>query len=154
VLFHPPDPGSGSGRKKVGIRIRDKISRIRNTAPNLLLLAGADEQEQAASLNSLWNDDLVHLVLPGKFEVLVTALVERSVTESFTNAHQHSPNSNRVPSHHQRQSWVVNDDTNAHRDYGYHVRGRGSGGGRRGRGRGVAGVWSGPSEEEVVRSRY
>jgi hypothetical protein len=29
LLFHPPDPGSGSG--KLGIRIRDKTSRIRNT---------------------------------------------------------------------------------------------------------------------------
>jgi hypothetical protein len=29
VLYHPPDPGSGI--KKLGIRIRDKTSRIRNT---------------------------------------------------------------------------------------------------------------------------
>jgi hypothetical protein len=29
--FSPPDPGSGSGIKKLGIWIRDKISRIRNT---------------------------------------------------------------------------------------------------------------------------
>jgi hypothetical protein len=31
VLFYPQDPGSGSGMKNLGIRIRDKTSRIRNT---------------------------------------------------------------------------------------------------------------------------
>jgi hypothetical protein len=31
VLFHPSDPGSGI--KKLGIRDRDKTSRIRNTEP-------------------------------------------------------------------------------------------------------------------------
>jgi hypothetical protein len=29
--FYPQDPGSGSGMKNFGIRIRDKTSRIRNT---------------------------------------------------------------------------------------------------------------------------
>jgi hypothetical protein len=32
VLFYPPDPGSGSGMEQGRIRIRDKTSRIRNTA--------------------------------------------------------------------------------------------------------------------------
>jgi hypothetical protein len=41
----------------------------------LLLLEGASEQDQAASLNSLWDDDAVHLVAE-KYKGLVTAILE------------------------------------------------------------------------------
>jgi hypothetical protein len=129
--------------------IRDLVygKRVKNfkvVSPNIMLLTGGDDQEQAASLNSLWDEDPVHLV-PGKYEVLVTAIVERSAQEVFTNApgskHPPQPNSNtlsgRIPRHHQRQSWVVDDDTLAHRNYDYELRGRGGGrGGHGGRGRG------------------
>jgi hypothetical protein len=132
--------------------IRDLVygKRIKNfkvVSPNIMLLTGADDQEQAASLNSLWDEDPVHLV-PGKYEVLVTAIVERSAQEVFTNAPGSKlppqPNSNtlsgRIPRHHQRQSWVVDDDTLAHRNYDYELRGRGGGrGGHGGRGRGGRG---------------
>jgi hypothetical protein len=76
-----------------------RIKHFKVLSPNLLLLQGADEQEQAASLDSLWHGDPVHLV-PGKYEVLVTALVERIETEKFTNVptnqHQRQPNSTTI----------------------------------------------------------
>jgi hypothetical protein len=39
VLFYPQDPGSESGMKNIGIRIRDKTSRIRNTAVTYLKIS-------------------------------------------------------------------------------------------------------------------
>jgi hypothetical protein len=125
--------------------IKDLVygKRIKNF--NILLLTGADDQEQAASLSSLWDEDPVHLV-PGKYEVLITSIVGRLASERFTNAPGSNlppqPNSSTVgggvPAHHQRQSWVSTDDTMAHRNYGYEQRGRG-GHGRSGRNRGGRG---------------
>jgi hypothetical protein len=116
-----------------------RIRAFKVLSPNLLLLEGADEQEQAQSLTTLWDEDPVHLV-EEKYEVLVTALVERTKTETFTNmpatVHAKMPNSSSlkksVPQHLQRQSWVTEDDTYAHRDYGQSSNWRGG----RGRGRG------------------
>jgi hypothetical protein len=137
-----------------------RIKHFKVLSPHLLLLQGADEQEQAASLDSLWHGDPVHLV-PGKYEVLVTALVERLETENFTNQHtnqhQRQPNSTsigeRVPIHHRRQSWVVDDDTLAHRDYRYE-RGN-SARGRTGHGRGRGGRCMGrPFKRGGGQNRY
>jgi hypothetical protein len=118
---------------------RKRIRAYKVLSPNLLLLEGADEQEQAQSLTTLWDEDPVHLV-EEKYELLVTALVERAKTETFTNMpatiHAKMPNSGSLkkimPQHLQRQSWVTEDDTYAHRDYGQSSNWRGG----RGRGRG------------------
>jgi hypothetical protein len=114
-----------------------RIKNFKVLSPNILLLTGADIQEQAASLNSLWDEDPVHLV-PGKYEVLIIAIVERCAQENFTNSpgskHPSQPNSNTmdrsIPTHHQRgrAAWVVNDDTLAYRDYDFDHRGRARGG--------------------------
>jgi hypothetical protein len=122
-----------------------RIKNFKVLSPNILLLTGADDQEQAASLSSLWDEDPVHLV-PGKYEVLITSIVVRLASERFTNApgdkQPPQPNSSTlgggVPSHHLRQSWVSTDDTVAHRNYGYEERDRG-GRGPRGRNRGGRG---------------
>jgi hypothetical protein len=89
----------------------------------LLLLEGASEQDQAASLNSLWDKDPVHLVAV-KYEALVTAILDRLDEESFANTPTNKlgmPNSStlstrqKLPNHLQRQSWVEDDDTLTHR---------------------------------------
>jgi hypothetical protein len=118
--------------------IGKRIRSFKVLSPNLLLLTGADEQAEAASLNSLWDEDPVHLVTE-KYEVLVSALIDR-VEDGFTNTpvnkHARAPNSESLPPHLKRQSWVAGDDTLAHRDYGDQQRGRGWPRGGRYRGRG------------------
>jgi hypothetical protein len=106
-----------------------RIRAFKVLSPNLLLIDGVDEQEHAQSLTTLWDEDPVHLVQE-KYEALVSAVVERSKTETFTNmqttAHAKLPNSNllkqrlpqHLPQHLQRQNWVTEDDSYAHRDYG------------------------------------
>jgi hypothetical protein len=134
-----------------------RIRSFKVLSPNLLLLEGASEQDQAASLNSLWEDDPVHLV-PEKYEALVNAILDWLEDESFTNTpvqklgmanSSNNNNKQRIPSHLQRQSWVGNDDTLAHRDYGSFNSGRARGrsgsrgghwGGRGGRNRGQHGA--------------
>jgi hypothetical protein len=103
-----------------------RVRSFKVLSPNLLLLTGADKQAQAASLNSLWHEDPVQLVSE-KYEVLVSAMVDRLEEESFTNTpsnkHTRVPNSDtQLPHHLKRQSRVV--DTLAHRNYGQQQRGR------------------------------
>jgi hypothetical protein len=93
-----------------------RIRAFKVLSSNLLLLEGADEQEQAQSLTTLWDEDPVYLV-EEKYEVLVSALIERAKTETFTNTqsvtHSKMPNSSSpkkgIPQHLQRQSWVTEE---------------------------------------------
>jgi hypothetical protein len=136
--------------------IGKRIRSFKVLSPNLLLLTGADEQAEAASLNSLWDEDPVHLVTE-KYDVLVSALLDKAddgFTNTPANKHVRAPNSDSLPPHLKRQSWVAGDDTIAHRDYGDQQRGRGWPRGGRHRGRGGRGGQRGPHRGGGGRGRF
>jgi hypothetical protein len=117
-----------------------KIRSFKVLSPLLLLLDGC-ETASADKLKKLWDSDLVHLVQE-EYPRLLQGILDISEEGTLTHSTSDTANGSTINPHHfKRKSWIDNNDTLAHRNYGANWR-RDSYGGSRPqlRGRGKAGA--------------